>query len=503
MLGAPNVFAYAALFLFIPLTLAFYARFPATKATIATMMVGVLFLPEVLAVDPPLLPPMDKTSITAGWAFVGCLWKARARVRRAKPFRGIDRLFVVLLLCNVGTAVSNPEPLITGPIVRQGLTLYDSLALGIKDTLSMYLPFFVGRAMFTDRRALRALLEAIVVWGVVYVFLTLIEIRLSPQLHHWIYGYHQMDFSMAMRFGGYRPMVFMRTGLAVGMFMLSATLAAIALRRTGRAKAMTPWVLGIVLVLCKSLGAIVYGLVTIPLVALVKRPHVRLPALLALLALLYPVLRTADLFPADALVAQAEKFDAERALSLWFRFDQEHQLLQRALEKPWFGWGGYDRNRLFDPVTGQDLSVTDGDWAIQIGVRGLVGFVAEYGMLTIPVIQVWLGFDRIRERAVRLQLATFALITSLLVVDLLPNGLFHLLPFFFSGVLAGLLPELSKSTRRAPDDRGRRRDADEIELEGARISSIPPRPAEGADIPDRPAHGAAETRMLQLGETPT
>lgn len=496
--GHPNPFAYAALFLFIPLTLWFYSRMPATKATLVTVLGGVLFLPEVLAVDPPLLPPMDKTSITAFWAFAGCMWKARGDVRRARPFRGIDLLFVLLLLCNVGTAVTNQFPLISGPIVRQGLTLYDSFALGIKDTLAIYLPFLLGRAMFTDRRDLRTLLNGLVVGGVVYALLALIEIRFSPQLHNWLYGYHQMDFSMAMRFGGYRPMIFMQTGLAVGMFLLAATIAAIVLHRTGNVRVRTVWFLGVVLVLCKSTGAIIYALVVLPVVALVKFPRARLPAFLALLTLLYPVLRTTDTFPTDSLVEQAEKINEERALSLWFRFDQEYQLLQRALEQPLFGWGGYNRNRHFDPVTGEDLSVTDGDWAIQIGSRGLVGFTAVYGLLTVPVVLTFRRIKRVRRRQDRQRLAALALITSLLVVDLLPNGLFHCLPFFLSGALFGLLQGLSDKRQSAPaTPRRRRRGGRQREVDA--VDPID----EQADLEAhdeeryRPAHGVRGIGLLE------
>jgi len=499
-LGHPNAFAYAALFLFIPVVLGFYARFPATKATVFTVLGGVLFLPESLAVDPPLLPPIDKTSITAFWAFVGCMWKARSRVSRARPFRGIDLLFVLLLLCNVGTAVTNQFPLISGPVVRQGLTLYDSVALGIKDTLAIYLPFLLGRAMFTDRRDLRLLLNGFVVAGVVYSFLALIEIRLSPQLHNWVYGYHQMDFTMTMRFGGYRPMIFMETGLAVGMFMLAATIAAIALHRTGHVRARTVYFLGVVLVLCKSTGAIIYALVALPVVALVKLPRARLPALLALLTLLYPALRTTNTFPTEALVAQAEKINEERALSLWFRFDQEYQLLQRALEQPLFGWGGYNRNRHFDAITGEDLSVTDGDWAIQIGSRGLVGFVAVYGLMTVPVILTWRRIKRVRVRQDRQRLAALALITSLLVVDLLPNGLFHCLPFFLSGALFGLLHGLGNKRPGAPGTpSGRRRPKREQRAEGVdEQHPLPEREAREGES-DWPARGTGASRLLEGG----
>ena len=211
-----------------------------------------------------------------------------------------------------------------------------------------------------------------------------------------------------------------------------------------------------------------------------------------------PALRTTDTFPTDALVAQAEKINEERALSLWFRFDQEYQLLQRALEQPLFGWGGYNRNRHFDPVTGEDLSVTDGDWAIQIGSRGLVGFVAVYGLMTVPVVLTWRRIKKVKKRQDRQRLAALALITSLLVVDLLPNGLFHCLPFFLSGALFGLLQGLSDTRHGAPQAPRRRRrggreqargEPDELQDHGDH--------EEREDERYRPAHGARGIGLLE------
>ncbi len=470
-IGEPNLFAYIALFLWVPVTVVLFAKLRPPMAAMVSILGGVMFLPEQVAVDAPLLPPIDKLSVTALWAFLGCVWKAPERLRSARPLRGIDALFLVVVIGNVGTAMTNTDALVTGPVVRQGLTLYDAFAMSVKDVLSLYLPFFVARAMLRTRRDLYDLMRVLTVCGIAYSVLALLEVRLSPQLHRWLYGFHQMDFSMSLRFGGYRPMIFMLTGLATAMFVLSTTLAAWSRWRADHAKPWLPLYLTAVLILCKSTGAIVYGLAVVPVVAWVKRPRMWIPTGLALLVLLFPALRGFDLFPTEELVELAEHINEDRALSLWFRFDQEDQLLERARERLVFGWGPYNRNRIFDPETGADLSVTDGDWMIEVGSRGIVGFLALYGALALAVLLAQRRLRRVRRRRDRVLLAGLAMISALQTVDLLPNGLFHYLPFFFAGALDGLSDGLARL-----GDRERKR-ARRLR----RASTSRPSPAVGAD----------------------
>ena len=449
LLGEPNLLAYLALFLWVPVTVVAFMRLRPPMATMVCVLSGVMFLPEQVAIDPPLLPPMDKLSITATWAFFGCLWKARDRILEARPLRGIDALFLLVIIGNVGTALTNGDALVSGPTTRPGLTLYDAFAGSVKDTLSLYLPFLLGRAMLRTRRDLIDLTRVLAVCGIVYATLALVEIRFSPQLHRWLYGYHQHDFSMTMRFGGYRPMIFMLHGLATAMFVLTTALVACARWRAGEAKPWTAAFLTAVLILCKSTGAIVYALFVVPLVATTKRPRMWLASFLATMVLLFPLLRGADVFPTDTLVEWAQHINEDRALSLWFRFDQEDQLLDRARERIYFGWGSYNRNRIFDPETGEDLSVTDGDWMIQVGTRGIVGFIGLYGLLALAVVVAQRRLKKIRKRRDRILLAALALASALQTVDLLPNGLFHFLPFFFAGAVAGLSEGLSRATARS------------------------------------------------------
>lgn len=453
--GTPNFFSWTALVLFAPAALLCFARMDAVRATAWTMLGAVMFLPEVISFDPPLLPPMDKLTIGSFWVFVGCVWKARHRISSARPMRGVDLFFALVLLGQLGTALTNGDELVTGPVVRQGLTLYDAFAGWVKDTLFVFLPFLIGRAMFRTPSDLRTFLRILVIAGLVYSLFALFEIRMSPQSHRLLYGYHPASFEMTIRGGGYRPTIFMITGLGVAMFFLSAAIAAIVRVKAGESRWYVPTYLTAILVLCKSTGAIVYALFLVPLASVVRRPRFWVPLALAALVFGFPLLRGADLFPTRQITDVFTSVSEERALSLWFRFENEDQLLERARERPWFGWGGYNRQRIFDRATGEDMSVTDGHWIIELGERGLVGYVGMFGLLLWPIVQAFRTRKKIRDPRDRLLVAGLALIVAVNAVDLLPNGLFSYLPYFYSGILAGVLPAYARARGATQGGAGR------------------------------------------------
>src|SRR5207253_10406528 len=133
------------------------------------------------------------------------------------------------------------------------------------------IPYLAGRLYLGDRGSFRGLAAAVLVGGLVYVPLCLVEIRFSPELHHWVYGFLQHDFTQTIRFDGYRPMVFMEHGLALGLWMSAACLAGYWLWRAGlwqrlglpealaRRPGLTLLALAATTVACKSTGAILLG----------------------------------------------------------------------------------------------------------------------------------------------------------------------------------------------------------------------------------------------------
>ena len=155
----------------------------------------------------------------------------------------------------------------------------------------------------------------LIVAGLVYSLPMLFEVRMSPQLHTWIYGYFPHSFAQQMREGGFRPVVFLGHGLLVAFFIMTSAVAAAAYWRTqarvGRlpAAGITAYLSG-VLVLCKTLGALVYGAALVLLVRFTRpQLQLRIALVLVAIALLYPTLRAADLFPTQTMVELAQSIE--------------------------------------------------------------------------------------------------------------------------------------------------------------------------------------------------
>ena len=70
----------------------------------------------------------------------------------------------------------------------------------------------MGRAYFGDVKGLRELATVLFIGGLIYIPLYLYEIRLSPQLHNTIYGFHQHDFSPTLAMVAGAPRSFYNMG---------------------------------------------------------------------------------------------------------------------------------------------------------------------------------------------------------------------------------------------------------------------------------------------------
>jgi hypothetical protein len=441
-------FASLALILTFPATVIAFALLPPTRAALLVLFAGVMFLPEQIEFDAPLIPPLDKHSITALCLMLVAGYAARKSIARALPGRGIDIFLILgLLLVSTGRVLTNRDTLKYGITTLYGLETSDIFSITVRTILGPGILFFLGRTMFRSTDNAKDLLRALVIAGLVYLPFAVVELRMSPQWHVWIYGFRQHSFAQSVRAGGYRPMCFMAHGLALAMLIVASVISAWSLVKGrislgGIRPRLAAWILTILLLALHSVGAAVYGLVGILMIRVFRPKAVlRLVGVLAIIIATYPILRFTQVFPSQEIVDFSARFSQERAASLQFRFDNEDSLLERALERPWFGWGGHGRNRIFS-AEGRDLSVTDGAWIVFIGYGGICGFVFQFGLLLYPVFVAQARIGRLGEVEQRL-LATTALISIFYSLDLLPNGWFNDLPLFFSGALMGLSQGLS------------------------------------------------------------
>jgi hypothetical protein len=447
MTDTGNVLALFVLMAWPLLAVLAFRRYAPAQACALVMLGGVLLLPAVAHVRIPGLAAFSKETVPPLWAFIGLALAHPRHVARHLPFRGVEALFLLVFVGAVGTAFTNADSLGYGPRRIQGIGLYETLHVLQYDVLTLFIPFYVGRLCHRTPADLQRLLAAIAVGALLYAPLILLESRMSPQLHGWVYGVRPIsDFSQTMRGGGWRPNVFFSHGLALAVFMASALVAAAPfarnrwpLHRIRRSRAAFAALAGL-LFICRSAGGLVYGAVGAMLAWLgSSRSLLRVATLLVALVLVYPFLRTWGLFPDGPLVAVSEQLAGfERASSLEFRFENEKALMAKTIERPVFGWGPYGRAVVYDRDTGDELAVRDGAWIILLGERGIFGFVAAFGLLVLPVVTAMRRLRYRQETPLRRLGATLAFVVALNAVDLLPNGLFNYLPFFFAGALAGL-----------------------------------------------------------------
>lgn len=483
----PNFFAYFMLAIWPFVVLVMFRRMPIERALVWSFFAGMLVLPPVAAIEMPMIPDLNKNVITTLSAFF-CVLMIKGRSGLLPQSRLARLLLLIFLFSPFATVLTNREPIMFAVGGIPGLTLYDAITITISQFV-VILAMLLARRVLATPEALHEVLKALAVAGLVYSIPMLYEARMSPQLNVMIYGYFQHEFLQSMRFGGFRPFVFTEHGLLLAFYTLCMMTAAATLARYASPAMRIRWILatlylGLMLLICRSLGPIVYACAMIPLVLFASpRWQARVSVLLATIVIAYPILRGADLVPIEEMLSMAESVETDRADSLQFRFEHEAMLLARAQEKPIFGWGSWGRNMVYEHETGRSITVSDGRWVIVIGVAGWVGYIGEFGLLALPLFMLSRQLRGRPSEAGRYA-GTLALILAFNMVDLLPNA--SLFPFTW--LIAGTVLGYAESLRaqRAEAKRLEGRPAAARAASPAGPQRLPPR-AGGGKTSARPA----------------
>jgi len=446
---------YFVLFSYPLIVAVFFLRLPVRWAIVWSITLGYLFLPSSrnIYIDLPILPPFDKVLIPSLAAAVFSWFGIKKRIRIRKSIMSVEVLpgflprsfFGLLLLALIiggvlMTVQSNKDYLYYGPTVLPGHITRDIFSEMILLSVVL-LPMLLGRKYLFNAAGHRAILVVFGLSALFYSGLALYEVRMSPQLNTMLYGFFPHSFLQHMRAGGFRPIVFLDHGLLLGIFFCCSILAVAALARVSAGGERLVWLAATfylfgVLVLSKALGALVIVICLVPLILFLRvRLQLIAAAFIATIALIYPILRGGDVIPTAGLVDIANYISVERAASLEFRFHHEDVLLEKASERPLFGWGGWGRYRIFDE-NGVDRTVSDGEWIITIGAWGWVGYLARFGLLCVPLL-----IFAIQTKRYQVDLVTsgLCLVLAANVIDLIPNSGLTPLTWMCVGALLGRL----------------------------------------------------------------
>ena len=428
----------------IPLIIYLFQRFSAQKAVIIGFIAAWLFLPQV-EFTLPGIPDYTKISATCYGILLASFIYDYGRFKSFK-FSFLDIPMLIWCICPFFSSLSND------------LGAYDGFSAALSQTMIWGLPYFLGRVYLNNLAGLRNLALGIFLGGLIYVPLCLIEVRLSPQLHRILYGYHAHSFAQAIRLGGFRPTVFMKHGLEVGMWMMAATLIGIWLWKVGSIRQIygisIRWPMLALLttfILLKSTGA--YALLFLGVVILFTAWQFRTSVIVLFLILSMMFYLGQNAIASDhlanRLIAPLETiFPEDRIQSLQFRVDNEILLKEKAQQRILFGWGGWGRNRVYDyNWQGElvDISVTDSLWIIAFGTNGLIGLVSLFSAFLIPIINfIRIYPSRTWSRSKIAPIAVLVVILSLYMFDCLLNGMINPIFILAGGGVAGLTLEKSE-----------------------------------------------------------
>lgn len=431
-----------------PLVCAFlFSRVPVARATIWSLLGAAFLLPSAIEIDVKLLPSFDKMSITAVavlllcWTYGGHLPKPR----RSLLFYLFAAGFIVSPIL---TSLTNSYELSMGGRSIPGFYPLDGVKFAGRNLL-LLLPLYISSRFLSTDYARSVLLKAMPLLILLYSVPMLFEMRMSPQIHRWAYGYFPHSFAQQIRGSGFRPVVFLNHGLALATFVTLALLAALVLMRMrrrilGQSPALVSAYLGGLLLLCRSLGPVLYAIVFVPIIMFLRpRAWVQIACAASLMVCAYPFLREHNLSPLETVSRVASAVSADRWYSFQMRVQNENMLLAKADEKPWLGWGGWGRYRIYDKWTGQDISVTDGGWIIYYGTYGWFGYLSLFGLLAVASFRA-LRFTNNEFTEANVTRAGLALLLAVFMLDLLPNSHNMSLVFLIAGSIA------SSAKARAP-----------------------------------------------------
>ena len=364
----------------IPAAILLFYWMPPRRALIFGVLAATMFLP-MGTIDLPFIVG-QKGEFTALGLLAGALIMEPWPLLAVRP-RWIDLPMLCVCLVPAASAVTN------------GQDAYAAAAAVASAFCRWGILYWLGRAYLTDLRSLWQLANAYFIAGLIYAPGCIFEVLLSPKLHKVVYGYNPFeDWQQAIRWGGYRPTMFMQHGLMVGTFMCGAAMVGVWLWWN---KALRPtyygvpsWVFVVFLVLvgiaCKSTGAVILMAAGLSVLIFARQAHTRLAMyLLAAVPLLYVVARTIGEWSGSSAVEFAyEHFNADSGGSLQMRFENENRMIARAMQRPLFGWGNSDEFLKNDE--GTNPSVPDGLWVIALGTTGTAGLAALFAAILIPAV---------------------------------------------------------------------------------------------------------------------
>lgn len=446
-------FANFALWLWLPLVLVLFLLVPARQAVVGALIGSWLFLPQ-LEIEIQFLPNFTKVSATSYALLLGALLlDPRRTLFKFRPV-WTDIPMGLFLFSAFISSFTN------------GLGAYDAFSMLLARSVQYGIPYLLGRAYFQNVEDAKELCQGILLGGLLYVPLCMYEFRMSPQLHNIVYGFSPFnDFKMAVRWGGFRPTVFMQHGLMVGVWMATAAATSFWLWRTramDRFLGVPMWIVTVILlvttVFVKATGAIVLLAGVLGIMWFLLQFRSKLPFVMALLAIpTYLFIRSTGTWDGIAFSQWlGTQISPDRAESLWYRLTMENATVFHLENRGMFGWGGWGRAFNFKVYDGglDTFIVPDSFWIVTFGANGYYGLITVFAFYLLgPAVLLWKIGAEDWGKAKYAPVTGMAVVSLLYAMDCLFNAMVN--PIFIvmlgavTGMAASMQHRASKPARPA------------------------------------------------------
>ncbi len=406
-------------------------------------VMGFLFLPQ--AVFPiPGFPPYTRMAATVLGVLAATLLFDVKRFQKFQ-FSWLDVPMAIWCVCPFASSVTND------------LGWYDGFRAASDQTMGWGASYFLGRIYLRELEIFRKLSILIILGAVLYVPFGLYEFHTGPVVHQKIYGFSVAGYLGAMRAHGYRPTVFLASGLMVGIWMMMATLLGAWLWKTGVIRKLwgihIKWFMGVLtaaFILSQSMSALVSAIVGLALLFISRWIRTSVLILILIVALpTYLYFPCTGILDVDGILSAATAaFGPDRSGSLATRLNAEKLLAAKAQQRMIFGWGGWGRSRVQND-RGEDLVVTDSLWVIAYGGNGMVGLVSFTVWLLLPTLAFMLYFPAyLWDNRKLAPVAVMAVILPFYMLDCILNSMPNPVIMIINGGITTLVLIRSESPAR-------------------------------------------------------
>ncbi len=453
----PSLLYYVALAVWPFVTFKLLKKYSLDTGLILCFVLAHLLLPMPpfpAPLDLPLLPPFDKALVPLASIFL-YLKLNKLPLQYFPSNKLIALCLVLLLLSPILTYLTNRDAIVLPAVTLPGIEFPTAISNSLENAIRYLFVFAIGYTFLVTDESHKKIVQVIAISGLFYAILMLYEVRMSPQLHTHIYGFFPHEWGQQKREGGFRPVVFLGHGLHTAFFAMM-TLCCLYVMTKAKDPLLKGrgWLfftgMGIVLVLCKTYSALIYFVlffVTFLFFGAKKRTLIY-SAMVAVI-LIYPIVRTGGVIPFSDITAMVEDINPERAQSLQFRFDNEQLLVDRASERPLFGWGGWGRTHYYSERTGDKLTVADGYWIVTFAGSGWVGYFGLFGVLGLPIFAVRRLIKRQQDVGASDYTLVLVCILAIMLFNQIPNASVDHLTLLIAGSLAGWVQSKKRQDKRS------------------------------------------------------